>query len=244
MIAAILPVVVGRPTRARVVGPATHHPPGAGVLDRRGGPRTEGSIVDRFTAATHRPLPLAFAVGARGHWAVMTGVSVSPHGILVRALDPEEASLEAPERDVVAAWRRMATLVGLRASPLWYSSAAINARAFVAELAAAAARGPVAIELVVLDDGHLGGRRMHGMLAPLADPTPAVLGVFLEPEHREALAAAYAPTPSRQSVPAVSAEIWPRCEGQEEPIAHVPHDSGPPTATASEPTRRRRRRRR
>lgn len=151
---------------------------------------------------------MVFAVGTGGHWAVMTGVSWSPHGILLRALDPHEAALEAPEHDVIAAWRRMASLVGMRASPLWYSSTAIAAATFVGELALAAARGPTAIELVVLDGGGpLVGRHMHGVLAPLTDPTPAVLGVNLDADHRDALAAACAPTPFGRPAPRPIADL-------------------------------------
>jgi hypothetical protein len=260
MIAAILPVVVGRPVGARVVRPASAHPPDASVLDRRGGPRDGSTIVDRFTAAMHRPLPLVFAVGARGHWAVMTGVSCSPHGILLRALDPHEAALEAPELDVVAAWRRMASIIGTRGSPLWYSSAAIAAADFVGELATAGACGPVAIELVVLDDGPLRGHSFAGVLAPLSDPTPAVLGVLLGPTQRDALAAACGAGPARPQAAAISPPMAPphdeaidldpdlvavplrdaaasptRASGPTAVPPHVPCPAGPPQPT-NQPT--------
>ncbi|MBL8948970.1 MAG: hypothetical protein JNK45_37710 [Myxococcales bacterium] len=167
-------------------------------LDRRGGPRRRDAepVVDGFTAASHRPLPLTFAVGVGGHWALMTGLSCSPHGVLLRALDPRDAALEAPRLDVLAAWRRLGTRMGPQASPLWFSTVCIGARALVAAMAEVALASPLEVVLVPLDDGPaLRGRTFHGVLAPLSDPAPHVLGIALGDDALRCLAAAAAPRP-------------------------------------------------
>lgn len=165
-------------------------------LDRRGGPRRRDAepIVDGFTAASHRPLPLMFAVGVGGHWALMTGLSCSPHGVLLRALDPHDAALEAPRLDVLAAWRRLGTRLGTQASPLWFSTVCIGARTLVAAMAALAVASPLEVTLVPLDDEPtLRGQTFHGVLAPLSDPAPHVLGIALAEDVLRRLAAAVAP---------------------------------------------------
>lgn len=160
---------------------ATRSPP---LLDRRGGPRRSdpddaATSVDRFTASTHRPLPLWFAIGCEGRWALVTGVSISPHGVLLRALDPSEAALEAPQRDVMGAWRRLG--VGMAASPLGFMGACIGARELIATLAARGSMTDLSVDLVPLDlRSSLRDVHMTGVLAPLADPAPHVLGVLLD----------------------------------------------------------------
>lgn len=168
------------------------------TLDRRGGPRRSEHepVVDRFTASTHHPLPLWFALGYAGHWALMTGVSISPHGVLLRALDPTEAPLELPQRDVMGAWRRLGARVGIAASPLWFSTACVGARDLVATLAERAHVGgcssEITVDLMPLDL-RSGLRDVHivGVLAPLADPAPHILGVVVDDlarRHLEAIA--------------------------------------------------------
>jgi hypothetical protein len=197
------------------------------TLDRRGGPRRAAGTttdVDRFTAATHRPLPLWFALGYAGHWALTAGISISPHGILLRALDPSEASLELPQRDVMAAWRRLGTQldarVGTGASPLWFSTACIGARDLIATLAERVAQTEIAVDVVPLDlRSGLRDAHMSGVLAPLADPAPHVLGVVLDEHARRRLEAIVA--------------VGPRVVESGTPHPRPP---SPPRAGAPEPT--------
>ena len=166
------------------------------ALDRRGGPRRAGgtttgareAVVDRFTAASHRPLPITFAVGVQGHWALMLGVSLSPHGLLLRALDPREAALERPAHDVLRGWLQLGRRLGPAASPLWLSTAALGARALVALLADRGASSEIAVELFALDERTaLANRSFQGHVTRLIDPAPHILGVVLDDEHRVAL---------------------------------------------------------
>jgi hypothetical protein len=178
------------------LAPRESSPVAPPCLDRRGGPRRRDAepVVDGFTAASHRPLPLTFAVGVGGHWALMTGLSCSPHGVLLRALDPHDAALEAPRLDVLAAWRRLGTRLGAQASPLWFSTVCIGARTLVAAMAELAVASPLEVTLVPLDDEpSLRGRTFHGVLAPLSDPAPHVLGIALAEGALQCLAAAVAP---------------------------------------------------
>ncbi len=193
------------------------------VLDRRGAPRhgaadrTPVGCVDRFTATTHRPLGLTFALGVDGQWALMTGLTIAPYGVLLRALDPRDADLEAPARDVLAAWRRLGAGLGPQASPLWFSTACIGARAFVAALAAHAASSSSSsssVSSVVLrpldDRPGLRGRTFTGRLAALVDPAPDVLGIDLDAVDL-ALLGAHAESRKRHAAPAAHvAEITER----------------------------------
>lgn len=201
MLAAVRPILAGSMLLpALPLGPASR--PYA-TLDRRGGPRRDGGevVVDRFTAASHRPLPVLFAVGALGHWALMTGLTISPQGVLLRALDPADAALESPARDVRAAWRRLGARMGAAASPLWFSTACVRASAFVLALTGRA-RTELAVTLVPLDDRSLlAGRTLRGRLTALVDPAPDVLGVTLDDDDRRVLALAVR-TGSPASAPA------------------------------------------
>lgn len=180
------------------IAPRDASPIAPPCLDRRGGPRRRDAepVVDGFTAASHRPLPLTFAVGIGGHWALMTGLSCSPHGVLLRALDPHDAALEAPRLDVLAAWRRLGTRLGPQASPLWFSTVCIGAKTLVAAMAELAIASPLDVTLVPLDDvPALRGLTLHGVLAPLSDPAPHVLGIALGDDALRCLTAALARRP-------------------------------------------------
>jgi hypothetical protein len=163
-------------------------------LDRRGGRRRtqDPPSRDPFTAATHRALPLVFAVGSAGRWALVKGLSIGPHGVLVHLLDATDRELDPRDRVGAAVWMRLARHAHpIRPpSPLWLSSCCVEAPALIAELARAAS-GPHPrarrVELVALSwlgEPAVAPRELPrsscvGMLAPLCDPGPRVLGIGL-----------------------------------------------------------------
>lgn len=167
-------------------------------LDRRGGPRdaTEAQV-DRFTARSHRPLPLVFGLRTGHAHALLKGLSFSPRGVLLHLLDILDPELDAHERLGALGLTQLARAVGSRGhSPLGLLTACMEARSHVADLSrranatanVAAARGSwpsCTVELVaLLRLGHdraeaLAPLRVRGVLAPLADPSPAVLAVAL-----------------------------------------------------------------
>lgn len=164
------------------------------ALDRRGGPRhgDRPPLVDRFTAATHRPLPLVLGLGVHGRWALVKGLSIGPAGVLVHLLDTTDPELDPRDRVASSVWMRLARCADPQRvpSPLWLSSCCVQAPALVAELSRRAAlRGHVETPQVVLVPlgwhGSAPARpdpampQLVGTLAPLADPRPQVLGIAL-----------------------------------------------------------------
>ncbi len=159
-------------------------------LDRRGGRRgATQAPADRFTAATHRPLPLVFGLRTGLAHALLKGLSFSPRGVLLHLLDILDPDLDAHERLGALGLLQLSRAVGTRASsPLGLLTACMEARAHVADLSRRATRATwpsSTVDLVVLLRLCPGGAEaiapihLRGVLATLADPRPAVLAVAL-----------------------------------------------------------------
>jgi hypothetical protein len=175
----------------------------------------------RLTAAVHRPCPFVFALGDRGRWALVKGLSRAPQGLLVELLDPFDKELDLRDRIGVLGMRalgRVAGRGGRPASPLVLVSSCVQARALVDTLARRTSTGGVrAIELVPLlvrtpagwrpTDEAIDGTPsciLPGELSPLCDPRPGVLAVAVGPAALAALDALVAPraVPPPAAIPA------------------------------------------
>lgn len=199
------PLLPPRVTSATRPTPPTldHHAPDRVALDRRAGPRGDDRplSIDRFTAATHRPLPLLLGLGAMGRWAIVKGLSLAPGGVLVHLVDTTDPELDPRDRIAPAVWMRLARCAEAHRvpSPLWLSSSCVQAPTFVAELARRATTPGLAttVELVPLAWRDRSepppALRCSGVLAPLCDPRPQVLGIALRDADLAELGALFAP---------------------------------------------------
>ncbi|MBX7082001.1 MAG: hypothetical protein K1X88_22535, partial [Nannocystaceae bacterium] len=214
-----------QPSVAEVLVPGPITRPGARddvALDRRGGPRPRMVLdeidppiraVDRFTASTHRPLPLLMGVAVPrigdtpGGWLIARGLSWADGGALLLALDPAAPPLDPIERLARRAWADLWRHVHacVPCSPLQVISACVRVPALLAAIAAARPDAALAVELLpLLATGPADAAtdapavtpvpsptRLTARLAPLADPHPGVLAVAMTPA---ALARLVSPT--------------------------------------------------
>lgn len=243
------PLLAPRVTSAVRPAPAVidHLAPERVALDRRAGPRGDDRplAIDRFTAATHRPLPLLLGIGAMGRWAIVKGLSLAPGGVLVHLVDTTDPQLDPRDRIAPSVWMRLARCANPQRvpSPLWLSTSCVQAPSFVGELARRASMSPstTRVELVPLAWRDRSDPpptlRMSGVLAPLCDPRPQVLGIALADADLAELAALFAPPVAPRAALAsahASASLRPagtkqrRKRRKGEPPRAAPHEAAAP----------------
>ncbi|MFO0636330.1 MAG: hypothetical protein U0168_26165 [Nannocystaceae bacterium] len=161
------------------------------ALDRRGGPRPRMVLdeidppvraVDRFTAATHQPLPLLLGVAVPrigdtpGGWLIARGLSWADGGALLLALDPSAPPIDPVERIARRAWADLWRHVHacVPASPLQVVSACVRVPTLLAAIAAARPDAALAVELLPLLLTSPADARTAGdapTVTPVAAPT-------------------------------------------------------------------------
>ncbi|HWB81751.1 MAG TPA: hypothetical protein VG755_42605 [Nannocystaceae bacterium] len=235
------PLLTARVTSATRPTPVDPHAPDRVALDRRAGPRGDDRpvAIDRFTAATHRPLPLLFGLGAMGRWAIVKGLSLAPGGVLVHLLDTTDPELDVRDRIPPSVWMRLARCADAQRvpSPLWLSTSCVQAPMLVAELSRRASTQGMAtmVELVPLAWRDRSepppALRCSGVLAPLCDPRPQVLGIALGDAARAGLAALFAPPVAPRAARARAAAA-PATKPRRKRTKGEPPRPAPPDASA------------
>jgi hypothetical protein len=247
MLAAVRPILARRnppllpPRVTSAVRPSLPQDADRVALDRRAGPRRSDRppLFDRFTAASHRDLPLVLGLGVAGRWALVKGLSLGPSGVLVHLIDSLDPELDPRDRIGAHVWMRLARCVSPTRvpSPLWLSTCCVQAPALVAELARrASSQAATTVDLVVLASRASPCAppplRCSGMLAPLCDPSPQVLGIALGDPDLAMLVSLFA-APAATAPPATAAAPTPPI-----PIAD---DAPARNPRANKPRRRQRR---